>query len=215
MATGGSTLFRQLARTLSEAIDSGEIRVGELLPTEAVLSRRYGVSRHTVREALSDLRSRGLIESKQGVGSIVVRQRAQATYTETYSSVEELTRFAKGTPIHAHSIDDVTADEELASTLRGRAGQAYVRVLGVRYDNEKADAPVGHVEVHVDSAYAGIRPRLRKLKSSIAETIESVYGVAIARIDQEITVELLTSDQAAALKVEPGLPALVIRYRQE
>lgn len=211
MATGRTALFRQLAETLSEAIESGAIAVGALLPTEAELCQRYDVSRHTVREALSDLRGRGLIESKQGIGSIVVRQRARATYTETYSSVEELTRFAQGTPIRAHSVEDVVADGALALVLRSRPGLAYLRITGVRHDSLDAKVPVGHVEVYVDAAYAGIRDQAWHLRSSIMETIEKRYGVAVARIDQEIGVELLEADHARLLGAEPGSPALVIR----
>jgi DNA-binding GntR family transcriptional regulator len=210
-------LFKQLARTIAEAIEVGAIAVGDLLPTEAELSRRHGVSRHTVREALGELRSMGLIESRQGVGSIVVRRDVSATYTETYSSIEELTRFAKGTPIKTYRVEDVVVDDEVAGRLRGRPGQAYVRILGLRYDREQGNSPVGHVEVHVDGTYSGIRDHVHGLKASVAETIERLYGVSIARIEQEIAVELLDSEQAERLAVPPQTPALVIRrwYKAE
>ncbi len=44
------------------------------LPTETELARRFGVSRPTVREALSRLRSEGIIESRRGSGSYVLRK---------------------------------------------------------------------------------------------------------------------------------------------
>lgn len=204
-------LFKQLARSIGDQIDAGTIAVGDLLPTEIELTRRHGVSRHTVREALAELRARGLIESKQGVGSIVVRRGANAAYTESYSSIEELTRFAKGTPIHARSVDDLIADENLAGQLRGKVGQSYVRLTGLRFDREDAGSPVGHVEAYVDGTYGGIREHMWSLTSSVAETVEQLYGIAIARIEQEIGVELLTPEQAALLDVDAGTPALVIR----
>lgn len=211
MVNGRIALFRQLAQTLGEAIESGAIAVGDLLPTEAELCRRYDVSRHTVREALSDLRKRGLIESKQGIGSIVVRQQSRAAYTETYSSVEELTRFAQGTPVRAYSVVDVVADAELADRLRSKPGLAWLRLCGVRHDRREAEVPVGHVEVYVDAAYAGIRDQVWTLQTSVMETVERRYGLAVVRIEQEIGVELLDEEQAAALKAAPGAPALVIR----
>ncbi len=211
MANRRTALFRQLAQTLGEAIESGAIAVGDLLPTEAELCRRFDVSRHTVRDALSDLRGRGLIESKQGIGSIVVRQQSRASYTETYSSVEELTRFAQGTPICAYSVEDIVADGELAGMLRSRAGLGWLRILGVRHDRRDAKVPVGHVEVYVDAAYAGIREQARTLQTSVMETIEKQYGLSVARIEQEITVELLDEEQARALEAGVGSPALVIR----
>lgn len=211
MAYGRTALFRQLAQALVEAIENGTIAVGDLLPTEAELCRRYNVSRHTVREALSDLRSRGLIESKQGVGSVVVRQHSRSAYIETYSSVEELTRFAQGTPIRTQAVDDVMADDDLAARLRSRPGLAWLRILGVRLDRRDASVPVGHVEVYLDAAYAGIREQAWALETSVMEAVEKRYGLAVGRIEQEIAVELLTAEQAAALQAEPGSPALVIR----
>jgi DNA-binding GntR family transcriptional regulator len=200
-----------LARSIGDQIDSGAIAVGDLLPTEVELSRRHGVSRHTVREALAELRARGLIESRQGVGSIVVRRGAASAYTESYSSIEELTRFAKGTPIHARSVEDIIADEELAEKLRGKVGQSYVRLTGVRFDREDEGTPVGHVEGYVDGTYGGVRDRMWNLTSSVAETVEQMYGISIARIEQEIGVELLTAEQAEMLDVAPETPALTIR----
>jgi GntR family transcriptional regulator len=204
-------LFRQLARLLISAIDDGEIAVGDTLPTEAELAQRHGVSRHTVRQALAELRTRGMIESRQGIGSIVVRRSSPAAYTENYSSVEELTRFAKGTPLHVMSVEDVVADAELAEKLRTREKQGFVLINGARYDRENADMPVGLVEVYVDATYGGIRDHARQMNVSVAETIEKLYGISIARIEQEIAVELLTADQAASLGVAPDTPALVVR----
>ena len=62
----------QVAEILSKEIDKGTLRPGEKLPSEADLSRRFGVSRSVIREALSQLRYEGLLESHQGKGIIVV-----------------------------------------------------------------------------------------------------------------------------------------------
>ncbi len=58
---------------LFEAISKGEFAEGRL-PTEAELSKTYGVSRPTLREALSRLRLDGVITSRRGAGSFVLRR---------------------------------------------------------------------------------------------------------------------------------------------
>jgi DNA-binding FadR family transcriptional regulator len=50
---------------------AGELKVGDKLPTEDVLCKRYGVSRTTLREAMQNLRSAGFIEITPGRGSYV------------------------------------------------------------------------------------------------------------------------------------------------
>lgn len=65
------TLPDELARRLRHSIESGELRPGEQLPTQQELCTAYGVSRSVVREALSLLKSEGLVNSQQGRGQFV------------------------------------------------------------------------------------------------------------------------------------------------
>jgi len=52
-------------------IESGQLQVNDRLPSEAELSRRFGVSRPIVREALGRLQALGLTESRPGSGTFV------------------------------------------------------------------------------------------------------------------------------------------------
>ena len=61
-------LYRRVVDALREDIVSGRSAVGDRLPTEDALCRRFGVSRHTVREALRAPREEGLVASRQGAG---------------------------------------------------------------------------------------------------------------------------------------------------
>jgi DNA-binding FadR family transcriptional regulator len=49
-----SSISRQIAEQLRQAVVSGRFKIGERLPTEDELARRYGVSRPCVRETLID-----------------------------------------------------------------------------------------------------------------------------------------------------------------
>ena len=68
-----SVLFQQVASQLEELILAGKIEVGEKLPPEGVLAAQFGVSRPVVREALAQLRDRGLTETVSGSGTYVRR----------------------------------------------------------------------------------------------------------------------------------------------
>jgi DNA-binding FadR family transcriptional regulator len=65
--------YHQVADELRAQISTGALSAGDRLPNEAELSRSFGVSRSTVREALRVLTSQHLIETKRGVlgGSFV------------------------------------------------------------------------------------------------------------------------------------------------
>ena len=66
------TLARQAAQEVAEGIQSGALAGDDgLLPSEATLSQRIGVSRATLREALSQLEQGGLIVRRHGIGTFV------------------------------------------------------------------------------------------------------------------------------------------------
>lgn len=64
-------LFEQVARGLEELILSGELRIGDKLPSVEALAARYSVSRSVIREALIRLRTDGLTETFNGSGTFV------------------------------------------------------------------------------------------------------------------------------------------------
>jgi len=67
----GEPLWAAIAATLRTEIATGAFRPGDRLPSEAELSRRFGVNRHTLRRAVSDLIGSGLLRSRQGAGVFV------------------------------------------------------------------------------------------------------------------------------------------------
>ena len=63
----------QVANSIAVRIDAGEIT--HKLPAERDLAKEYGVAYQTVRHAMKVLRERGLIITRQGRGTFVVRDR--------------------------------------------------------------------------------------------------------------------------------------------
>jgi GntR family transcriptional repressor for pyruvate dehydrogenase complex len=64
-------LSDRLAALIAGQIERGELNTGDRLPTEPQLAEAHGVSRTVVREAVHQLRSRGLLVSRQGSGVFV------------------------------------------------------------------------------------------------------------------------------------------------
>jgi DNA-binding GntR family transcriptional regulator len=63
--------YRRIAAELQRAITAGELAPGDPLPSEAMLTSEYGVSRGTARQALSFLASLGLVRAVHGKGRFV------------------------------------------------------------------------------------------------------------------------------------------------
>ncbi|WP_433287739.1 GntR family transcriptional regulator [Pseudonocardia sp. CA-142604] len=63
--------YRQIAAELRSAINAGDLAAGSILPSEADLVARHGVSRATVRQSLTLLEAEGLISARAGAGRYV------------------------------------------------------------------------------------------------------------------------------------------------
>ncbi len=116
-------LSDRLAALLGEQIASGSLHPGDRLPTEAQLALTHGVSRTVVREAVHQLRSRGLLLSRQGSGVYVAQpaqQRPLVFDPRVLDSVESV----------VHVVEVRRAIEgEIAALAAARASRAQIAAL--------------------------------------------------------------------------------------
>jgi len=209
---GDSPLFRRISSSLADAIGRGDYPVGGPLPTELALTRMFGASRFTIREALAELRSHGLIASRRGVGSVVLRAVPQeAAFSEAYKSVDAFLAGVVQAPLAAIEVSDVVADVSLAAQLRCEEGRQFIMLRGERrrrgYPEEP---PVALVWAYVNAVYGLIRPQLSNLTESLAGTAEKVLNVRVQRIVQELRPAALDADAATCLVAPVGSPAMLV-----
>jgi GntR family transcriptional regulator, transcriptional repressor for pyruvate dehydrogenase complex len=69
LALDAPNLTEQVVAALHQRVQAGEFRSGQKLPSEGELVVTYHVSRTVVREAISQLRARGLVETRRGIGT--------------------------------------------------------------------------------------------------------------------------------------------------
>jgi len=209
---GDSPLFRRISSALGEAIGRGDYPVGGPLPTEITLMRMFGASRFTIREALAELRSRGLIASRRGLGSIVLRVAPrEAAFSESHQSIDDFLAGVTQAPFTTLEITDVVADAALAAQLRCEQGRQFIKLHGERGLRSGPDAPIALVTAYVSATYGLLRPQLKALTESLAGIAEKVLNVRVKRIVQELEPTVLNADQAARLIAPMGSPAMLVR----
>lgn len=64
-------LYRQLMDSIKHKIVSGELKVGEKIPSERSMAEQYGINRMTVRNALKKMEKEGILKSYRGKGTFV------------------------------------------------------------------------------------------------------------------------------------------------
>lgn len=201
----GEPLYRQVVQSLRGDILRGAYRVGSQLPTEEELTARFSVSRHTVREALRQLRADGLVSSRQGSGTTVMPPQPSTPFNvHRVASIDELIAYAAESRYVVEHSDIVTSEEVATADLQLPAGRSWLRLRGIRLGDEPAAPPICWTEVFVAAAYAGVERLIGRQQGPIWRLIEDMYGERLVEVEQSLRVCPVPDDIAAALGIEPG-----------
>jgi DNA-binding GntR family transcriptional regulator len=201
--------YSSLARVLTEEIESGRFGVGHLIPTEAELQRRFDVSRHTVREALRDLKDRGLILARAGVGTVVRARTPNSRFMQGVGTLQDLVQFAEATQMRTVKRRIVVADEELAGKIAVKPGQELHEAFVLRL-LPKQSIPVTSMHVYVRPEYGNVLDMIDESGQPVFALIERQHGVRIVEVRQQIVAVTLDAAEARVLKARTGACALHI-----
>jgi GntR family transcriptional regulator len=200
--------YQRVADELIRRIGAGTYPVGTNLPTEMELSREYAISRHTVREALRQVRDAGLVSRRKRVGTEVVAQRPRATYLQPTNTIADFLQYAEETRISILRTRKVTCDEALAERLECDEGDEWLEVTSLRAMPGDV-RPICMTVAWVSAALPGIEQQMEGLTGPISAMLERVYAIRIRRIEQSIQAVRLRKHEAAHLRARDGSPALL------
>jgi DNA-binding GntR family transcriptional regulator len=206
------TRYAQIFRALADGIRSGHYPVGGRLPTEIELCATYGVSRHTVREAIRRLADQGLIARQPGVGSIVLRRTRPGGLTQRISALQDLLAYVKTAQLEVLGARDIKAGAAEARLLKCRRGQAWHRLIALKH-LRGVRHPVAYVVAYVHRDHPALRSVLDRRGVELHEFIEDKIGEPIVTVEQEFSAKPLPGHEAAALGVEAGYAGFVIARR--
>ena len=83
-------LYSELVSIVKRNISAGTLSTGDLLPSETELCRTFDISRSTVRQAIGELESEGLVVRKQGRGTFVAEPKVRRKTEMVYSFTSEI-----------------------------------------------------------------------------------------------------------------------------
>ena len=118
LVEGPIPMWWQIAERLRRAIGDGAFKPGEVLPGEAELNRRFGVSRTTSRAALDYLETEGLISRKSGRGSIVIEPRIDRPLNRLSSFSEDMRVRGLKPSYRTRSLQLTLASQSVAAELK-------------------------------------------------------------------------------------------------
>ena len=199
--------YARIAHDLIEQILAGKYPVGSLLPKEIDLSEQYGVSRHTMREALRRLSDTGMVSRRRRAGTEVVAAAPPISYRQPVNSINDLLQYGEGTQVRLLRQSRVACDANLARLLECAEGREWLRVETMRtYPDDPR--PICVTANYLDLDLPAIDERVVNLSGGISAMLERRYGVRIAAIEQSMQAVRLDKREAKLLLARAGSPGL-------
>jgi GntR family transcriptional regulator len=122
----GPLLYAKVESVLAAEIADGYLKPGDQLPTEDSLIARFEVSRITVRRAVHNLVSRGLVEIHRGKGTFVSAPKITQELTQLTGFVEDMQTLGRKPTAHLIGKKIVAADQAVSLELALTRGERVV-----------------------------------------------------------------------------------------
>lgn len=205
MLRTGQLLHREVARSLAAEIRGGNLEHGDKLPSEAELTRRFAVSRATVRRALRELAAAGLVAAEPGRGSFVT---AAAPLSEPPNTLRSFTELGAARGLHPTA--RVLASRVVPADLD--AAEAFGVTPGVELFVLERLRLLDGLAISVDATTVplGLAPALRETDFRTGSLYAVLVAAGAAPVRAEYAVEAVAADEsrAALLEVSAGFPLL-------
>lgn len=184
----------------------GNLKQGERLPSERLLSIRLGVSRMTLRDALQQLELESYISRHPRSGTYVTRPIIESELVLD-SFTETMTKRGLEVSTRVLELKTISASKSLAATLMVKEQEPVFFTKRVRLSD---NVPISIEELYISKE---IVPRLSKsvLTGSLFKFLKEEYQITILRSDFRISAVMSTSKQEKLLELEQKMPLLSMK----
>jgi GntR family transcriptional regulator len=201
-------LYYQLKQWLAEKIDSGDLKAGDRVPTEQELCSRMGLSRGTVRAALSDLISEGRLYMVRGRGTYVAHQTARGWSLGSFVSISDALA-QQGHTFERRVLDllTITAPPSVATALRLGSGSQviYLKRLWLT-DGQPLMIAISYLPEKLAPGLVRADLNNRPLYHALDEEC----GIHIRRVARTLGVRLADEAECVLLNLIPPAPVYLL-----
>lgn len=202
-------IYKDMYIDIKKKIENELYSVGMLLPTEDELGEEYGVSRTTVRRAISLLQKDGLIKVKQGYGTEIVRKKVSQCLNSITSVSESLSKSGGEVGAMNMHVERIGASAEIAEELSVPIGEPIILVSRIQtYNGDPITIAKNYI---LERFVPGLSEESEAIISLYAYLNER-YGIEISRVHDSISAKNASYEEAAMLRTPHG-KALIVVHR--
>lgn len=200
-------LYFQLEQILLRQIENGEITTSDPFPSEKELQEKYGVSRITVRRALSDLTTKGYLSRQSGRRTLITHPKIQTITAKLGGIFDELSK--QGFRVHSRVFEmDRRSPPRKAARILGIPETStvfYFKRL-VYVDGEPIALNYFYLNVVPDITFT--REELER--GSVFVPLEHRYGIVLRRAKQTIEATMPLEEECQLLGIGANVPVLLV-----
>ena len=204
-ASRKTPIWKAIADALRSELAEGRYTCGDKLPSEAALSARFGVNRHTVRHGVSALIDEGLLRSRRGAGTFVAATPADYPIGRRVRFHENLIAAGRRPEKRVLLIEERAATQGEAGALRIGVGALVCAYHGVSLADGQALA-----------LFESLFPleRVPEVTKTLSQTSSVSQALALAGVEDftrhstRVTATRASATQALHLDLNEGDPVL-------
>jgi len=203
-----SPLYRQIKTLITQSLEAGAWKPGEMIPSEVELAARYKVSQGTVRKAIDELAADHLLVRRQGKGTFV------ATHNEARAQFRFLRLLADDGAEHPHigkllECRRLRASAEIARGLELKPADPVIQIKRLL---EFDGAPTVLDEIWLPgNVFRGLTlERLSAYTGPLYAMFEAEFGTRMIRASEKVRAVAADAAVAELLAVTPGFPLLSV-----
>jgi GntR family transcriptional regulator len=199
-------LYRQLADALRIPIIEGAFPVGASLPKEAEIAERFGISLITVRQALRELASDGLIRKRSAKPAVVAAREPPIRFGWNLRSFGDLAAYTENARLVIKSYRRESSEQ--AREIFGlRAREQCFCLRGILVARDRPDT---QITTYFPPAVGKRLTRKDFDDVLIFRSVQKHLGLRLAAAGITIRAELADADVAADLECEEGAAVLTV-----
>jgi GntR family transcriptional regulator len=204
----GRPLYLQIKSAISDGLADGTWKPGDQLPTETELSRKFGVSEGTVRQAVIALVKEGKLSRRSGKGTFATRPSFEKSFARffRFRGTQADSEHHFGTHV-IKLVSNAVADPGIRQKLGLKPDAP---VMAVHRTIEDGGVVVCHYISYLPQARFGSLTREQLEGAALYEVLEERCGVHIVRAVETLQARAAKADDASILGIRRGEPVIAI-----
>ncbi|GEN55662.1 HTH-type transcriptional repressor YvoA [Halolactibacillus alkaliphilus] len=200
-------IYYQLEEAIKQEISQKGLAPHSPIPSEREYAEKHGISRMTVRQAINNLVSQGILYRARGRGTFISEQKFEQDISQLSSFSEDMRERNLTPSTKIIKMDELIGPSAAHDKLNLKINDTVYEIVRLRLAN---DQPIALETIFTPKKLLGAITE-KQVETSFYQYLENDLGLSIKRGFQSIEASLATSEEMTYLQIKKNDPVLVMQ----